>query len=150
MGVHPTAAESTEISAQNAQPCCWSCNILTVKEGEWSLEVQSSRTQDYFIACCLGLWQLIPKTSIFPLKNPKSSFLPWSPYGLCMQVSPVQAQVLCIPSSTTSNFVRGCPHLWKQKEVYPDHTVVFFEHLEWFFSIFTVLKRWGGWFLFIS
>lgn len=59
-------------------------------------------------------------------KKPQSAFLHSSLYGLCIQVSPVQAQILCVPSSTTSGFVRGCPHLWKQREVFPDHTVCFF------------------------
>lgn len=72
-------------------------------------------------------------------KKPQSSFLQWSPHGLYTQVSPVQAQVLYVPSSATSGFVRGCPHLWKQREV--SHTVFFFEHWKWNFFISALLKR---------
>lgn len=76
MGLHPTAAETTEISAQNVQPCCWGCNTLTVKGGEWFLEVPSSLTQYYFITYCLKLCQLIPEASMLPLKNPNPLSFP--------------------------------------------------------------------------
>lgn len=70
MGLHPTAAETTEISAQNVQPCCWGCNTLTVKGAELFLEVQSSLTQYNFITYRLKLCQFIPEASMLPLKNP--------------------------------------------------------------------------------
>lgn len=98
---------------------------------KWSLEVQSSLTRYCFITCCLQLQQLIPETSISPLKKPQSSFLHWSPFGLCMQVCPVQAKgPLC---TQLKRFSQGLSTPMKAKRGLHWSYCGSFEHLEWIF-----------------
>lgn len=118
-------------AAGAAAPWLW-------REENWSLEVQSSLTWYYFITCCLQLQQLIPETSILPLKKPQSSFLHWSPYGLCIEVCPVQAKgPLC---TQLKWFSQGLSTTVKAKRGLPCGFWTF--GMDFFIS--ALLKRWSG------
>lgn len=107
----------------------------------WSLEVQSSLTWYCFVTCCLQLQQLITETSISPLKNPNPLSFTEALLAFACRCALCKLKVLCVPNS--SDFLRGCPHLWKQKEVYIDHTVVRLNIWNGFFYLcFTKKVKW--------
>lgn len=126
LGWQINGAASAEISAQNAQPCCWGCSTLTVMGGQWFLEVQSSLTQCWFITCCLQLWQLIPETSLCP-KNPNRVSFPEALMALAHRwaLSKLKSSVYpALPQGVLSGAVHTC-----------ESREMFTLAIHWFFSL---------------